>query len=126
MPLHIPHRLPVLVTLATLQLAQPPHAAAIRARELKSHVATLASDEYEGRETGAKGSAMASLHVARELQSYGLTPLPGRAEMFVSYELEASGFDGEKSSAETCPSRVTEMPALSAWLACPFVGVEET
>lgn len=43
-----------------------------------SHLSILASDEYEGRETGTKGAWMAAEYIKKQFQSFGLTgPVKG-------------------------------------------------
>lgn len=39
----------------------------------KSHLSILASDEYEGRETGKKGAWMAAEYIKKQFKSFGLT-----------------------------------------------------
>lgn len=41
--------------------------------DIKEHVFTLASDEFEGRRTGEKGQKMAANYLADQYESYGLT-----------------------------------------------------
>src|SRR6185369_14283141 len=41
---------------------------------LKRHIATLASDTYEGRETGTKGEQMAVDYISKEFKGIGLQP----------------------------------------------------
>ena len=57
-----------------LGFAQKP--AALSA-QLKSHIETLASDKYEGRETGLKGEMMAAVYIRNEFEEAGLAPLEG-------------------------------------------------
>jgi len=51
-----------------------PASAAIERVELEQHVRWLASDELEGRRTGAPGAARAAAYLARELAAAGLRP----------------------------------------------------
>lgn len=44
----------------------------IQAEKIKSHLSILASDEYEGRETGQKGNRMAASYIANYFESIGL------------------------------------------------------
>ncbi len=44
------------------------YAKTIRKDDLKKHLSTLASDEYEGRETGKKGQKMAAEYLQKELE----------------------------------------------------------
>lgn len=48
------------------------YAESITAEELKKHLFIIASDEYEGRETGKKGQKMAMQYLIKEFQSYGI------------------------------------------------------
>ncbi|MGV3503394.1 MAG: M28 family peptidase [Adhaeribacter sp.] len=56
-----------------LLAAAPAFAATITGADLSRHLHILASDEYEGRDTGAKGQKMAAAYIAREFQQDGLT-----------------------------------------------------
>ena len=50
----------------------------ITADDLKEHLSVLASDEYEGRETGKKGQKMAAEYIANHFKSLGLeAPVDG-------------------------------------------------
>jgi hypothetical protein len=44
--------------------------------DLSKHLHVLASDEYEGRETGEKGQKIAAKYIADQFRSYGIPPLP--------------------------------------------------
>jgi len=44
----------------------------ILGKDLKSHLSILASDEYEGRETGEKGNDLAASYIANEFKQMGL------------------------------------------------------
>ncbi len=63
----------------------------------KSHLSILASDEYEGRETGKKGAWMAADYIKKQFKSFGLTgPVKGGTDPYfqkvdlVSYEVTES------------------------------------
>ena len=47
-------------------------ASTITAADLKSHLSILASDEYEGRETGEKGNELAASYIANHFRKIGL------------------------------------------------------
>ena len=48
------------------------------------HLSILASDEYEGRETGKKGAWMAAEYIAKQFKSYGLVgPVKGNSDPFL-------------------------------------------
>lgn len=54
------------------------YAKTITAEDLKSHLSILASDEYEGRETGEKGQKMAAEYIAKHFESLGFeAPVDG-------------------------------------------------
>lgn len=46
----------------------------ITATDLKTHLSILASDEYEGRETGKKGQKMAAEYIQKQFESFGIPP----------------------------------------------------
>ena len=75
-------------TKATRQAANGPdwstkYAALVTAERLRTHLAVLASDEYEGRKTGMKGQHMAAAYVATQFKNAGLTgPLPNAADPY--------------------------------------------
>lgn len=48
------------------------YAELVNAERLRKHLAVLASDEYEGRETGMKGQHMAAAYVAEQFKNAGL------------------------------------------------------
>ena len=55
----------------------------VNAERLRTHLAVLASDEYEGRETGTKGQHMAAAYVATQFKSAGLTgPVPNATDPY--------------------------------------------
>ena len=55
----------------------------VTAERLRTHLAVLASDEYEGRETGMKGQHMAAAYVATQFKTAGLTgPMPTPADPY--------------------------------------------
>ena len=47
----------------------------IKAEELKINLEVLASDEYEGRETGQKGQKMAAAYIKNHFEKIGIPPL---------------------------------------------------
>jgi hypothetical protein len=49
----------------------------IAAENLREHLAVLASDEYEGRETGKKGQKMAAAYIAEHFKKCGASPVNG-------------------------------------------------
>ena len=59
----------------------------ITAADLKEHLTVLASDEYEGRETGYKGQKMAAEYIAKHFENIGLTPVVEGGGYFQEFEL---------------------------------------
>lgn len=51
-------------------------------KQLKNHVYTLASDEYEGRKTGEKGQKMAADYLRNYYKSLNINALPGTNDYF--------------------------------------------
>ena len=65
------------------------YAKTITAEDLKERLSVLASDEYEGRETGKKGQKMAAKFIADKFKEFGLTgPVDG--SYFQSFDLTES------------------------------------
>ena len=59
------------------------YASQVTAERLHTHLAVLASDAYEGRETGMKGQHMAAAYVAEQFKNAGLTgPMPNPADPY--------------------------------------------
>ena len=59
------------------------YAEQVNAERLRTHLAVLASDEYEGRETGTKGQHMAATYVAEQFKKAGLTgPVPNAKDPY--------------------------------------------
>ncbi|GAB3202758.1 hypothetical protein ABID22_001049 [Pontibacter aydingkolensis] len=78
---------------AKLSEAAPKYAQTITAADLSKHLYIIASDEYEGRNTGEKGQKMAAEYIAREFREDGLAgPVKGGANPY--YQT----FDLQKSS----------------------------
>lgn len=77
---------------AKLSEAAPTYAATVTAADLSKHLTILASDEYEGRNTGEKGQKMAAEYIAREFREDGLTgPVQsGSNPYYQTFELERS------------------------------------
>ena len=60
----------------------------------RAAVEFLASDRLEGRDTGSPGERLAGDYIAAQLSRAGAKPLPGRREMFASFEFTAGTRDG--------------------------------
>ncbi|GAB4238761.1 MAG: hypothetical protein Tsb0034_14550 [Ekhidna sp.] len=65
------------------------YAKTITAEDLKSHLSIIASDEYEGRETGKKGQKMAAKYIANHFKTLGFeAPVDG--SYFQTFDLKQS------------------------------------
>jgi len=77
---------------AKLRAAAPKYAATVTAADLSKHLHILASDAYEGRNTGEKGQKMAAEYIAREFREDGLQgPVQqGTNPYYQTFDLEKS------------------------------------
>lgn len=64
------------------------YAGTIKAADLERHLMILASDEYEGRETGMPGQKKAAEYIAKHFADLGIQPCVGR-EYFQKYPLKS-------------------------------------
>jgi Zn-dependent M28 family amino/carboxypeptidase len=64
------------------------------ASNTRAHVETLASEQFAGREAGSTGERQAGEYIAAQLARLGARPLPGRADMFISFDFTAGSRDG--------------------------------
>lgn len=61
--------------------------------ELKAHLEVLASDEYEGRETGKRGQKMAAKYIRKAFEEYGLKGISGAENPYLQpFDLERSSY----------------------------------
>ena len=60
----------------------------------RPHVETLASSQFAGREAGSPGERQAGDYIAAQLARLGARPLPGRPDMFMSFDFTAGSRDG--------------------------------
>lgn len=65
------------------------YAKTIKSEDLKEHLSILASDEYEGRETGKKGQKMAAEYIANKFKELGLEA-PVNGSYFQKFDLTES------------------------------------
>ena len=64
------------------------------ATQTRAYVETLASEKFAGREAGSTGERGAGDYIAAQLARLGARPLPGRQDMFMSFEFTAGSRDG--------------------------------
>jgi hypothetical protein len=69
------------------------HAAAQTSRT-KTHVETLASEQFDGRRTGSEGERLAREYITSELRRIGVLPLPGHDDFKIPFEFTAGTRDG--------------------------------
>jgi hypothetical protein len=69
----------------------------------RTHVETLASAAFEGREAGTAGERRAGDYIAKELARIGARPLPRRDSMFVPFAFTAGSRDGGSRISVTNP-----------------------
>jgi Zn-dependent M28 family amino/carboxypeptidase len=60
----------------------------------RSHVETLASEKFAGREAGSAGEQQAGDYIAAQLARIDARPLPGRQDVFMSFDFTAGSRDG--------------------------------
>ena len=96
----------VIFFLAVVATSTPASSQAV-ASKTRAHVETLASERFAGREAGSAGERLAADYIAAQLARIGARPLPGRANMFATFEFTAGSRDGGSSV------RVTRTPSGS-------------
>jgi hypothetical protein len=85
------------LTAAVLVLAGTLPAAA-QTSATRTHVQTLASEKFAGREAGSPGERLAGDYIASQLVRMGAKPLPGHTDMFVPFTFTAGSRDGGSSA----------------------------
>ncbi|QNF33239.1 M28 family peptidase [Adhaeribacter swui] len=78
-----------------LRAAAPTYAATITAADLSKHLNIIASDEYEGRDTGEKGQKMAAEYISKQFKEDGLIgPVKdGDNPYYQTFNLEKTSWD---------------------------------
>ena len=72
----------------------PTPAQVATASRTRAHVEALASEKFGGREAGSDGERLAADYIVSQLTRIGARPLPGRRDMFQSFEFTAGSRDG--------------------------------
>ena len=70
----------------------------INAEDMSTHLHKLASDEFEGRETGQKGQRLAAEYIAKHFSSIGIPPYKGTS-YFQQYPLSLKHIEGVNISS---------------------------
>lgn len=90
---------PLIGANAQSALSDPtPFAAGIAAADLENHLTILASDAFEGRETGEAGAEKAAAYIASHFQSLGIEPYDG-ITYYQPVELIRSQISGGRAAA---------------------------
>jgi Zn-dependent M28 family amino/carboxypeptidase len=79
----------------------------IDAGDLKKHLSVLASDKYEGRETGKRGQKRSARYLAKEFKKIGASP-PGDTSYFQTFELSFKGHDTKDTGKKSITKVKTE------------------
>ena len=100
------------LSVAALSAQTPAPATATGTR---AYVETLASDRFAGREAGSTGEQQAGDYIAAQLARIGARPLPGRQDVFMSFDFTAGSRDGgsQLSSGSQRFSAPADVVALS-------------
>jgi hypothetical protein len=85
---------PIFVVLGLSVAALSAQAPAPAATGTRSYVETLASEAFAGREAGSSGEQQAGNYIAAQLTRIGARPLPGRQDVFMSFDFTAGSRDG--------------------------------
>ena len=78
----------------SLSVAYAQAPAPVTASRTRPYVETLASEKFAGREAGSSGERGAGDYIAAQLARLGAKPLPGRQDMFMSFDFTAGSRDG--------------------------------
>ena len=80
---------PAITDATKLRAAAPQYATTITTADLSKHLNIIASDAYEGRETGEKGQKMAAEYIANQFKADGLTgPVKSGNPYYQTFNLE--------------------------------------
>ncbi len=101
------------------------YAKSINAEDLKKHLTILASDEYEGRETGQPGNLKAANYISKHFENILLDELPGASNFlqyvmftFTSWDDTDMYVNGNRFrhlwDYITFPTKNVDMPVLNA------------
>src|SRR5688500_16884709 len=83
-----------LILAAVLLASSTPSSSQAVASRTRAHVEALASERLAGREAGSPGERLAADYIAQQLARVGAGPLPGRSDMFATFEFTAGSRDG--------------------------------
>ena len=83
-----------LILAAVLLASSTPSSSQAVASRTRAHVEALASERLAGREAGSPGERLAADYIAQQLARVGARPLPGRSDLFATFEFTAGSRDG--------------------------------
>ena len=86
---------------SALLVASTAYAQTATASKTRAHVEMLASPKLEGRQAGSEGERLAAEYIAGQLARVGARPLPGRSDMFATFEFTAGSRDAGSSVSVT-------------------------
>ena len=87
----------IVAALVALLVAGSAYAQTATASKTRAHVEMLASPKLEGRQAGSDGERLAAEYIAAQLARIGARPLPGRGDMFATFEFTAGSRDAGSS-----------------------------
>jgi hypothetical protein len=97
------------LVLAAAAPAQPPAGPTFSADRFKAHVAFLADDRLEGRDTGSRGHEIAAAYVASQFMALGLKPGGEDGGWFQYVPLRSATLAGTPTIAVSGPGGTLEM-----------------
>ncbi len=110
-----------LKVLSESKIALPETSAAIRAEDLRSHVAYLASEPLQGRLTGSPGERQATAYLASFFESLGLLPAGEEGSYFQDFEFTAAVQMGSGNKLTLAQGdQQTELAADQDWRPLAF------
>lgn len=96
---HFPGTVILIIMLFPSLQAQKRGLASITPTDLRTHMKFLASDELEGRDTGAPGLNIAARYLASQAEKIGLEPVGDGDGYFQHYLIHERAYDAERSHA---------------------------
>src|SRR5688572_3895070 len=89
----------ILIILIAAAISLPARAQVVSIENLKRHVYTLASDDFEGRGTGEKGEDKAAAYIVKELKKLKLLP-KGTKKFYQPFSFELKLMDPNNPHGE--------------------------
>jgi hypothetical protein len=83
----------IVAALVALLVSAPAFSQTATAAKTRAHVETLASPRLEGRKAGSEGERLAADYIAAQLARVGARALPGKSDMFATFEFTAGSKD---------------------------------